>query len=632
MVSPFSPFFKQTSLPGLNCSQLLFHGGSSNIEKAAAVILHYCTSKGFQAPENVEGALKDRKYIVLSEQGINFQETSPRKRKRASDFELTEHQRVAVEHKEGAMIVRAGPGSGKTRVLTERIKWLQRNEVGSEEILAISFTRAAAKEVEDRLKKGGIESSVKTFHALCKAILTEYGKGFDGVPENIKVCGGQKFSKRLEEHFEICKKRAEMKDAKFKDTKSKIAKARLEGKEGLEKLDPLARGAYEGYREEMKRRGELDFTDLLVLARDLLKADEKVRMKCQKRWKYLLVDEFQDTNKIQLELVELLGGHGNVFVVGDPDQSIYGFQGAVPDVFHSFSEKFECKEVFLKENFRCSGAILKAAKGLLDPSEDQQVAMRGEGNPVTALSFSDSEEEAGSVIRLVKDHLEKGTLGSKIAILFRTNAQAVAFKEAAQSAKLAYKAKDVIDGEEVCEDSKPNPKPDRFSIELKQQEFMTKKFRIALESAYKEMRNTNTLVGPRKQQTLLEFCRDIGRHINSPPFKGFTKAVKKSKAERLTRFAKDYSGGVRRPAGAVHEPIEIMTIHASKGKEFDVVFLTGLENGVLPLFNQKEDEERRLCYVGATRAEKKLYITHTGSRPSRKGALSKSQYLDRMGC
>lgn len=584
-------------------------------------------------------------------------------------IELNPQQLKAVHHLEGPALVLAGAGSGKTRVIVSRICYLLEMGVPSSEILAVTFTNKAALEMRRRIE-GASHAFVLTctFHSLCARILRE-SIAHLGYHSYFTIYDEQDSEKVLKDCFSSKDKSA----LKRMRQQISIAKNRLE-----EPTDPLVRSVFTAYQARLKESSAVDFDDLLYLTVRLFQTYPTVLELYQKRWAFILVDEYQDTNEAQHQLVQLLGAaHQNIFGVGDPDQSIYSWRGACLNNILHFQNDFPGTAVILLEqNYRSTATILNASNALISHNQNRLPknlwSQRGVGEKIFLQICEDEKSEAAFVSRnLLK---QRQTPLSECAILYRTNFQSRALEDALIKARIPYI---IVGGLSFYERKEIKDMLAYLKTAFMGMDFLafarsvnTPKRRFG-EAAAEKIREASLKTG----LSLIETCH---RAIHEPiglskvQIQGLKEYLQvlssiESMAERkepLTKIlehlitqtdyltylkedpetyedrksnlaelvAKAAEWEIDAGQSNIHlfleelvlqtapaqnknhaDSVHLMTLHHGKGLEFSTVFLVGMEEGLLPLTNGEEEgdleEERRLCYVGMTRAKNHLYLS-----------------------
>jgi DNA helicase-2/ATP-dependent DNA helicase PcrA len=619
--------------------------------------------------------------------------------------ELNPTQREAVAATEGAVLVVAGAGSGKTRVLTYRIAHLVRDlGVSPFEILAITFTNKAAGEMKDRVASligyYGYDMWVSTFHSACVRILRQeihhlgYRSSFSIYDESDSV--------RL---ITMCIKDLDMDTKRFppKQAKATISKAKNE----LIDYETYAASdsgyyhervadVYRLYQQRLVEASAVDFDDILKLTVELLQAFPQVLERWQKHFRYILVDEYQDTNKAQYILVKLLAEkHGNVCVVGDSDQSIYAFRGADMRNIMDFEKDYpDARVIVLDQNYRSTQTILDAANAVIANNAGRQPKHlwtdEGAGDPITIFEAQDEREEAAFVAEEVARLQDKGVGLDEIAVFYRTNAQSRVIEELFVRFGVTYQVvgglkyydrKEVKDALAYLR-AIVNP-DDQVAIKriinvprraigdtsVAHVDRFAESQGIGFLGALRRAGEVTALT-VRAQKAMLEFAALIdalaeraagGPHagldavLNDTGYLDMIRSEKSIEAmgreenlkellgaaaefeetgpasmgpdewdaldgiEKIQMFLEAISLVTATDNAKSTDAVTLMTLHNAKGLEYPAVFLTGLEDGVFPhmraLGDPKElEEERRLCYVGITRAEKHLYLTRAWTR------------------
>jgi DNA helicase-2/ATP-dependent DNA helicase PcrA len=604
--------------------------------------------------------------------------------------DLNEPQREAVAAPPGPLLVLAGAGSGKTRVLTHRVAWLVGVEgLSPHAILAVTFTNKAAAEMRTRIERmlqaplGGLW--IGTFHGLSHRLLrfhwreAELLQGFQILDSDDQY----RLIRRVLKNLNLDEAYWPPRQAQWYINHHK-EEGRRPAQLG-EPADPQNREhlrIYKAYEETCRRSGLVDFAELLLRAYELLRDNERLRAHYQQRFRHVLVDEFQDTNQIQYAwLKQFAGGHNNLFVVGDDDQSIYGWRGAkVENILRFESDHPGTRVVRLEQNYRSTGNILKAANSIIDHNSGRlgkKLWTAGaDGELIQLYTAYNDLEEARFVVERIKEWCEHGGRRSEIAILYRTSAQSRVIEETLINAAIPYtvygglrfferaEIKDALAYLRLIASRHADPSFERIAnvptrgIGLKTLETLRESAKAADESLWEAAQRsvaTNALAA-RASQALKAFLDLIDRLAEETASLTLGEQVehmlarstlldhyKKEKGERgearvenleeLVTAARNYipdevdgldplasflahaalEAG-EGEAEAWEDSVQLMTLHAAKGLEFPVVFLTGLEEGLFPHQRSLEEtgrleEERRLCYVGMTRAKRRLVLT-----------------------
>lgn len=607
-------------------------------------------------------------------------------------YDLNPEQQRAATHENGPLLILAGAGTGKTRTIVARITWLVSTGTPASKILAVTFTNKAAREMKERI--GGMlseeeadEITASTFHALCVRILRGDAEKL-GYKNNFTI-----FDEG--DQMGLIKKvinRVTAKDEKIDPAlaKNMISKAKNNGWAPPENDETVIGAVYARYNRELRALNAMDFDDLLTQAVRVLSDHPEVREKWRTRFSHMLVDEFQDTNRLQLDLVGLLasGSPPNVCVVGDDDQSIYGWRGAEVSNILEFEKHFPNPEVIrLEQNYRSTNTILNAANRLIKNNPRRRPkslwsAVYG-GDPVHVVSVPDDKTEAEFVVGEVGAiRNTKQVPWEQFAVIYRMNAQSRLLEENLRRMRIPYRlvgGKSFFDRREVKDilatiTCLVNPQDDISLLRIintPPRGIGPTTVEIALEQSAKKRRSLfDTLTDPSFEEqvsrktaaAIREFAENLAAvriHLMTPGADaaslvssyladtGYFDDLKrscKSPEEALNREggAKEILNALAthqaRRRGSVQDFLDelslnrereeekkddgsgltLITLHAAKGLEFPHVFLIGAEDGLLPHERSKTegtvDEERRLFYVGITRAMKSLTITHCRNR------------------
>ncbi len=606
--------------------------------------------------------------------------------------ELNPAQREAVLATEGPVLVVAGAGSGKTRVLTHRIVHLVR-AAGAKpnEILAITFTNKAAGEMKRRLEElvGEVARRmwVMTFHAACGRILRREAPRL-GYRSNFTIYD-QADQVRL---VKICLEDLERDPKRFapRGIHAEISRAknRLVGPDEYRSrvasfYDQTVADVYELYQRRLFASNALDFDDLLMLTVAVLERFPEAADRWQKAFRYVLVDEYQDTNHAQYRLLQLLAGkHRNVFAVGDPDQSIYAFRGAdIRNVLEFESDFSGAQVIALEQNYRSANRILRAANAVISENRERKPknlwSDRGEGEPVRVLEVEDEHAEARLVAAEIAQLVEEGHAGAEIAIFYRTNAQSRVLEDVLVRQEVPYQViggprfyeraevKDAVAYLQVVDNPADAVSLARIANRPRRGVGDTTLARLAtfadtqgislfeaLGRADEAGVGAAPLRAVGKLRALLESLAAAAEELGVPDLvervledTGYLDTLRaertieaQGRVENLMELvgvAREYVETAEAPTLSeflqqislfsdqdelVEEGgrVTLMTLHNAKGLEFRAVFLIGMEEGVFPharsLEEQGLEEERRLCYVGLTRAQERLTLTHAAAR------------------
>lgn len=624
---------------------------------------------------------------------------------------LNSEQKKAVMHFQGPLLVYAGAGSGKTKVITHRISYLIRiYDVFPEEIVAVTFTNKAAEEMKSRVQNliGPYSEKmiIKTFHSLGLQILRENYKLLH-LNSNFSVydVSSQKsLAKKIFKEFNI--KEDAISSTEFLQ---KICSAR---DELLEPEDlsikyknypflDLLYDFYKKYIQELRNNNAVDFSDLLFESVKIFKEYPEILERYQKRWQFLMIDEYQDTNYVQYVLAKLITNKTkNLAVVGDDDQSIYSWRGARVENILNFHKDFpETVIIKLEENYRSTNQILELANRVISKNQFRKpkklFSKKTQGEEPKLFEFSNEYEEAEFVIQEIKKNSTSVPL-NEIAIFYRTNAQSRIFEERLRANQIPYRIyggfkfyerkeiKDLLSYLQFINNPKDFNALERMIetpskgigektiwqikeySEEKKVDYLTaiqdliefSKLKTKLKDFHQKLRNWIEISKGSIYQLLQNIIRDTQLisyyEKNLDPenlskienIKEFLNSVleyeerKKQKEEKidLSIYLQEIALLTNEDSLDIEkqESVNLMTLHNAKGLEFQVVFLTGLEEGILPhvfsLEEEKVEEERRLLYVGITRAKEKLYLTYCLERKrfSAYEALRPSRFIEEM--
>jgi len=625
---------------------------------------------------------------------------------------VNEKQKEAIEHTHGPLLIVAGAGSGKTRVLTYRYAHLvMSHSVNYSNILAITFTNKAANEMKERISKlldlDIYPKWISTFHSSCVKILRTHGY-LIGYKTNFTIYDQSDSSKLIRNCMRD--NGVDLKQyspRRFQASISGLKNMRISPGEAIESaesfFDVKVAEIYTSYEKKLMLANSMDFDDLLIKTVDLLETSEKALNYWSSKFKYIMVDEYQDTNLVQYKLIELLSSkHKNLCVVGDSDQSIYAFRGADIRNIQEFEKDFQnAKIITLDKNYRSSQKILDIANAVISNnprSQDKKLwTDNSEGLDVNVVEFSSERDEAKWITSEIKEILAKNKK-TEIAIFYRTNNQSRIFEEELRRNSINYKVVGNVrfyDRKEIKDilsylNFLVNP-DDSVSFER----VLNVPKRGIGESTLQKLRdfsnNKNSSVSnsldnleeldflsARVLNKLKEF-KDLIIDLKSHAIKGPSEAIIKTldltgyknqlikdgtlesqmRIENLDElinsafeFENLYEEDVEDPYVVLRDYLEslalftntdsiededkvlLMTLHNAKGLEFPYVFMTGMEENIFPSQKSENDfeiqEERRLCYVGMTRAEEKLFLTYSQTRTLWGGTTYnlKSRFLD----
>ena len=611
---------------------------------------------------------------------------------------LNPSQIQAIETINGPVLIMAGAGSGKTRVLTHRYAHLvKHHNVDVEQILAITFTNKAAEEMKSRISKLlNLKISPKwisTFHSLCVKILRIHGDKI-GYKSNFTIYDQSDSNKVIrncmsENNVDLKQyspKRFQAHISNLKNSMTSPGEA-LENAESF--FEVKVAEIYSSYEKKLIIANSMDFDDLLIKTVELLQTNESILKFWSNKFQFIMVDEYQDTNFVQYKLVELLGSNNkNVCVVGDSDQSIYAFRGADIRNIIEFEKDFSNATVIqLDKNYRSSKKILNLANSVISNNprkiEKNLWTDNEDGLDISSFRFRSEKDEARWVAEEVKNLIDSSK-ENEVAIFYRTNSQSRLFEEELRMLNINYKVigsvrfydrkeiKDIISYLQFLVNDSDTVAFERI-VNVPRRgigESTVKKIRIYLnetgKSIFEALESIEEIknISPRIKGSLSEF-KDLITELKSYSLQGPSKTIQKvleltgykmslikegtlesqmriENIEELLNsafsFENLYEEEIDEPYGMLRDYLEsialfsetdkledadrvlLMTLHNAKGLEFPYVFMTGMEENLFPHErssqgdNSEIEEERRLCYVGITRAEKKLYLTHAWSR------------------
>ena len=626
---------------------------------------------------------------------------------------LNREQQQAVQHTEGPLLILAGAGSGKTKVLTVRIAYLLAQGVNPYEILAITFTNKAAKEMKSRVEGlvGDVANRIwlSTFHSFCAKFLRFELDNFLGYNSNFTIYD----TSDSQVVIKAALKALNLDDKYYpvgamisaiSDAKNKLMFASDYRKQARDFYQQKVADVYEYYERELRKNNALDFDDLLLVAVKLLQSNAAVLEKYSKRFKYVMIDEYQDTNHAQYLLAYLLSSHWkNIAVVGDADQSIYAWRGADIQNILDFEKDYpNCTSIKLEQNYRSTKIILDAANAVIDNNEGRPEKNlwtdKVEGAKIQHFTAQSEHEEAAFIgDTIVKKHDIHGVPYGDMAILYRTNAQSRVLEEALIKRALPYtmvggtkfydrkEIKDVLAYLRVLYNPFDDlsllriinvPKRSIGATTVSKLQDYARENGTSLFMTLTQLHLVDTIKGKTKEKleefgilifTLVAEMDDksvldileaiLDRTGYLAQLEESTDPQDQARAENigeLLSVAKDFQD--TNPTGTVEDFLEqvalvndvdsfeqeeskvtLMTLHAAKGLEFPIVFLGGLEEGLFPhsrtLMNPEEiEEERRLAYVGITRAETELYISNATTRTvfGRTSSYLPSRFIDEI--
>ncbi len=613
---------------------------------------------------------------------------------------LNAAQQEAVQTVEGPVLVLAGPGSGKTRVLTHRVAYLVREYgVPPWQIMAVTFTNKAAREMKERLYRLlGTEYrklTIGTFHAICARILRREAEAAHISPQYVIYDSGdqQSLVRRAIRDLDLDDKRYRPRSILSRISRAKNELLTPADLPAGTYREEVIRRIYERYQHLLAENNALDFDDLLMKTVQLFHRNDAVRAKYQRRYPFILVDEWQDTNMAQYELVKLLAGaQANLFVVGDEDQSIYAFRGADYRNVARFRQDYpQARVILLERNYRSTQVILDAANAIIARNTHRHpkrlFTPQEGGPPIVIREAYDEREEGELVVAEIRRLVEQGKArAGDCAVMYRTNAQSRPIEDAFVQAGMPYKLvgatrfyerkeiKDVLaylrlihnpyDGIGLARIINVPPRAigkktvgglNRWAAELGVPVYAALQMLAEAEQSGEPLQHP---FGPRAKRSLLNFAALLDELIRAQQQlnllelldlvlerSGYKAYIRDGSPEGESRWenilelrtaARDFAD--LPPESALTAFLEevalvsdvdnldettdaptLLTLHAAKGLEFPVVFIVGLEEELLPHARSMDDpeqmeEERRLCYVGVTRAKERLYLFYTFRR------------------
>ena len=601
---------------------------------------------------------------------------------------LNEPQRQAVLHREGPLLIIAGAGAGKTRVITHRIAELIRNGVAPEEILAVTFTNKAAKEMRQRVS-ALIESDrelnlpvsiaerpfIATFHALGAHIIREHA-ALLGIRRHFKIYDRSDSLRAIKEAM-----RAAGLDPKTIEPRKLLgAISRQKGnaigapeyaeRAGNDFFERVVSAVWRAYERTLAAEHALDFDDLLLKNLLLLKTHKEVRERYQRLWRYVHIDEYQDTNTVQNEIADIIASDGNLCVVGDLDQNIYSWRGAKLQNLLEFEANHpDTTVILLEENYRSTKTILRAANDIIQKNKNRRektlFTANAEGERLSLYSAYDEADEAMFVARKAQELIAHKTPPSEIAVLYRANFQSRALEEAMLGAGVPHQVlgvrfferkevKDILsflraalNPESMTDVKRIVNVPPRGIGKVTLLAMFSGKESALPAGAREKVAHFRRLLA--NIQTAITECKPSDTIRTVLARSGIEEKLKSGTEDDMERLenirelvtlATKYDA---LPQGEgiealltdaalatdqdelrdEHESVKLMTVHAAKGLEFEVVFITGLEDGLFPHAavgddphsgGRDEEEERRLFYVALTRARKKVFLSFASLR------------------
>ena len=605
---------------------------------------------------------------------------------------LNDRQREAVSAEPGPLLVLAGAGSGKTRVLTHRVAWVcEVNGLSPFSVLAVTFTNKAASEMRSRVEELlGISAAamwVGTFHGLAHRMLRMHHEAAR-LPQGFQILDSDdqlRMVKRVVRQLDLDEKLWPPKQAQWYINHHKdegLRPQNIDPGQDFNKQKMLE--IYRLYQEQCDRSGVVDFAELLLRTLELIRDNDDLLGHYQRRFQHILVDEFQDTNAIQYAWLRLMAGADTpMFVVGDDDQSIYGWRGARIENIHHFEKDFSNTQVIrLEQNYRSTGTILKAANALIAENRERlgkELWTQSEaGDPIMFYSAYNEKDEARFVIDRIENWVEQGRNRKEIAVLYRSNAQSRQFEESLVTRGIPYRVygglrfferaeiKDTLaylrmisnaDADHAFERTVNHPPRGIGQKTLDEIRLHAREQSLSMWNAANELVSSSKLSARAHSalQVYLDLIRRMTSELAEVPLGEqikigieasgldvhFTKDKTEKGQSRLENLQELVGAGKgfqydavidenlsmldaflahaaleagEGQADAWDDCVQLMTMHSVKGLEFPLVFLVGMEEGLFPHQRSSEEpsrmeEERRLCYVGITRAREELVVT-----------------------
>ena len=595
-------------------------------------------------------------------------------------------QKMAIRHREGPMLVLAGPGSGKTTVITNRVRYLtEKAGVDPSHILVITFTRAAAREMKERYEQiaqaGCSRVSFGTFHSVFFLILKlayRY-KAADIVREEQRI-------QYMKEMLVKCDLEVEDEGEFISSVLSEISMVKgdimdMDHYYAKNCSEDMFRQLYRGYEARLRQNRLLDFDDMLVMCYELFKERKDILSAWQDKYRYILIDEFQDINRIQYEIVKMLAlPRNNLFIVGDDDQSIYRFRGAKPELMLGFERDYpDAKKILLDTNYRCSRQIVEAAGRVIShnrtrfPKEIK--AARGNGHPVIIKAWQEPMDETLGIVTEIRDYASMGISYNDMAVLYRTNVgprllisklmeynipfymrdavpnlyehwiagNVISYIRAALgdlsrsnvlqiiNRPKRYVSRDALEGQQVSWESVKSFYQDKnwMMDRIEQLEYDL--------SVLRNMAPAAAVNYIRKAVEYDEYIREYAQSRRMKPEELFEvlDQLQESAAgfktyEHWFIHMEEYKEQLKKQAAdrdTQRQGVSLMTMHSAKGLEFRVVYILDANEGVTPhhkaVLDPDVEEERRMFYVAMTRAKERLHIYHVKERYRKKQAISR---------
>ena len=604
---------------------------------------------------------------------------------------LSESQKKAVSHVKGPLLCLAGPGSGKTTVITARTRFLiEEKKISSMSILVITFTKAAALEMKERFQvlMGGRSCPVTfgTFHSVFFWILRQaYGLSAANI---IREEQKYQFLRELlsQHHLEIEDENEFLAGVIGEISLVKNDRIPLENYYSQNCSEELFRKFFNGYQEKLQKERLLDFDDMLVMCYELLSQRPDILAGWQKRFRYILIDEFQDINQIQYDTIRLLAApENNLFIVGDDDQSIYRFRGARPEIMLNFKKDYpEAETVTLAENYRSVENIIRAAGKVIKNNHARYPkdihGVREKGEPIEIHGFVNQGQENGFVLEKVREYQKKGVALRDMAVLFRTNTAARPLVERFMEYNIPFQmrdslpniyehwiAQDLITYIHMAQGSRK--RQDFLKIANRPKRYLSRDVLqdseisfLSLRRAYEDkdwmldrldkLESDLTVISRLKPYAAVNYIRNgVGyeeylseyaeyRHIRVEELLEVLNELQEAAKgfdsfEDWFQHMEEYKETLKnqnREKNREEDAVTLTTLHSSKGLEFPVVFIVDINEGTIPhrkaALEADLEEERRMFYVGMTRAKDRLHLYYAKERYGKKQDVSR--FLDEL--
>lgn len=566
---------------------------------------------------------------------------------------LNPAQATAVQHGDGPAVVLAGAGSGKTTVLTHRAAWLiQEKGVDASNIILVTFTNKAAGEMKERIERltGSYLPYAGTFHSICARILRIHGR-FVGLDPNFVIYDSDDQMSLIkdiykENSFDATTYRPQSIKAVISKAKNELISLADFTEQAAGDFNQFAAKVFRLYERRLKEAQAVDFDDLMVKVVELLKTNSQIREHYQRQFQHVLVDEYQDTNRAQYVLTQLwTEPQNNLYVVGDFSQSIYAWRGAdYRNMLQLKTDYPTMKEYRLEQNYRSTQSILDAATAVISKNTSHPVLQLWTENTMGAqlvcFEVSSGELEALRVIEAIRQHRNSGIALEHMAILYRTNAQSRLFEEALIRYGIPYR---LIGGTKFYERKEIKDVLAYARLMVNPQDSVSYKRAVGLGKrrldTFERFRakfspeEVEKAAPAKLLRDILDATEYLGKYNQDVPedqerLENIAEVLSMAAQfttvtqflENVALLQDNYFVDASSPVGATKQAgVNVMSLHAAKGLEFQVVFLAGMEDGLLPhsnsIFDHKSiEEERRLCYVGITRAKQQLYFSFARNR------------------